>query len=127
MDFYSTVLMVAAIALIIMLVLVAYILYRAKSKIAFPPLSTQCPDYWDAVGQSCKVPINSSGVAPPNTPIIGGLPIQSVGQMGTASGLSTSTGLMSFNDSSWTTCAKYKFCKKYGLSWDGITNMNQSC
>lgn len=83
-----------------MLSLVAFMLYKAKSSLQFPPDIAECPDYWEVsgnqtcnnvknLGHNCESPKNFSGP-------------QWQGQ----------TGIQ----------VKQKWAKGCGITWDGITN-----
>lgn len=107
MTFQSTVLTVAIIILIIALGFIGMALYRQKYNSDYPPVIANCPDYWDMSGNICS---------PHPT-------------LGNQSGSCTAD--MDFTTAAWAgvsgACAKYKWAKQCNLTWDGITNIADTC
>ena len=100
MSFQKTTLVVAIVFLVLMLGLVAFMLYKAKSEVQYPPDVAECPDYWEVTGEqtcvnvkklghNCESPKNFSGA-------------QWQGQQGIQQ--------------------KQKWAKACGITWDGVTN-----
>ncbi len=58
MGFQKTVLISAAVILLISLIFISIVLYNSKYNAKFPPVDTYCPDYWslseDANGPTCN-------------------------------------------------------------------------
>ena len=84
-------------------------MYKQRSSFAYPPIISDCPDYWEIDGTMCKKPVDNTGLStntswPTNvnfgTPIYKG-----------------NNGL----------CEKQKWAKVYNVTWDGITNNNDLC
>ena len=106
MTFQSTVMTVAIIFLIVSLCFIGLALYNQKYKSEFPPVIPNCPDYWDMSGNMC--------ISHPK-----------VGKR-----VSSCTAPMDFTSASWAAggkCAKYKWAKECDLTWDGITNIADTC
>lgn len=106
MTFQSTVMTVAIIFLIVSLCFIGLALYNQKYKSEFPPVIPNCPDYWDMSGNMCN-------------------PHPKVGNQSAAC-----TVPMDFNSGAWAAggkCAKYKWAKECNLTWDGITNIADTC
>jgi len=87
-----------------------YALYNKKEEDKFPPVQSECPDYWKVQRGGDGVPmcVNMQGLGSKNCqkemdfskfPFIG------------------SNG----------SCNKQKWARKCGVSWDGITNANGLC
>ena len=108
MTFQSTVMTVAISFLIVSLCFIGLALYRQKYKADYPPVIPNCPDYWDMSGNICV-----------SNPKVGN---QTLGSC---------TAPMDFTLPTWAgingACAKYKWAKDCNLTWDGITNMADTC
>ena len=107
-GFQKIVLYAAIIILIIALVIIGVSLSYGKSNQVWPPVVPQCPDYWvvDGSGNNATC-IN-------------------VKDLGTCKATGGNKHLtMNFNEAPYvgadSTCAKYTWAKKCGLSWDGIS------
>ena len=137
-GFYTTVLSVAAIILILMLTYVGILLYYAKSDQVFPPHQKPCPDYWemDADGK-CIIPIattlrNRGELSTSNGDLA---PSQS--GSGVTPGVTNKSGdnpaVIDFNHALWKTvygkksdlCNKKYWADSLSIQWDGVTNTNQ--
>lgn len=99
-SFQKIVLFIASIVLFIVFVIVAVMLFNAKASATWPPLTTNCPDYWvdlSGNGASCHNKLN----------------------------LGTCKQKMNFTQAPYIgtggACAKYNWAVNCGLSWDGIT------
>jgi len=107
MTFQSTVMTVAIIFLIVSLCFIGLALYNQKYKSEFPPVIPNCPDYWDMSGNMCI-----------SHPKVGNRD-------------SSCTEPRDFTEPSWTgtegKCAKYRWAKGCNLTWDGITNIADTC
>ena len=103
--FQKTVSIVAIIILIIALCFIGLALYRQKYNSKYPPVIPNCPDYWDASGNSC---INHHSL-----------------------GNAECHGDMDFSTAQWSgaagMCGKYKWSKQCNLAWDGISNRPDLC
>lgn len=106
-GFQKTVLIGAIIILIITLVIIGIALKNAKST-DWPPLVTQCPDYWIIDGSGNNTTCTN------------------IKDLGTCSPQNGNRHLeMNFNTSPFTgsngTCAKFNWARRCDVSWDGIT------
>ena len=107
-GFQKIVLYSAIIILIISLIIIGISLSYAKSGQVWPPVVSECPDYWviDGSGNNatCK----------------------NVKDLGTCSATGGNKHLsINFNEAPFVgsneACAKYTWASKCGVSWDGIT------
>jgi hypothetical protein len=121
MSFYTIVVIIAIIILIIALTTVGLLLGRLNtSKKTFPPSASDCPDYWVNSNGSCAVP-NASGINAPTT-----------GYDTDSGTYGFSSGSIKFTDAGWKNqgiselCAKKKWANKYNVLWSGVSNYN-SC
>ena len=128
-------LIVSAIALVILILILAYVGMRLRNHNitqAFPPNAYSCPDYWTVDGSNCIVPRNgkknTGGIynmagdlllTPSNTP---GLNTDTTKYSGSVYLDITNTGWTAAGKS--TDCRKKKWADERGLMWDGITNYN---
>ena len=99
-SFQKIVLITAIIILIIVLIIIGLTLVFAKPDV-WPPLVTQCPDYWTVDGSGNNTICTN---------------VQNLGSCGVKT--------MNFNQpqfqGSQGTCNKYTWANKCDLSWDGI-------
>ena len=114
-GFQKIVLYSAIIILIISLVIIGISLSYAKSGQVWPPIVPQCPDYWVAEGSENNATC---------------INVKNLGSCKATGGKKHLT--MNFNQAPYvgadSTCAKYTWAKKCGLSWDGITyGINNPC
>ena len=107
LNFQMIVLMVSSIFLVIMFIILIIALYKKKYSQQFPPIISNCPDYWEdkSIGNSSNC-VNIKGL----------------GTCGVKS--------KDFSGSDWTSkegiCNKARWARNCNLTWDGITN-NPSC
>ena len=104
MTFQTTVIVIAEVILAISIIIIGINLYRQRATAAYPPIISDCPDYWEINGTKCKLSNNSLTPGCPETDF--GKPIYK----GTK-------GL----------CEKQKWAKVCKVTWDGITNNNDLC
>ena len=127
MIFYKNLFYSVAISAFIVLAILTLIMYKAKNKQLYPPLSQACPDYysldtnglcnvnpdvWKKIrmnssartGMSCKNPKFSADIS-------GGLFTNNPSGFGPTSGA----------------CAKQKWAQDCGVTWDGITTNENIC
>jgi hypothetical protein len=122
--FQKTVVVVAAVLLLLSLAVVGVALYRHRSHETFPPVIGSCPDYWDDVtprdgspGTVCK----NLGINPPAS------------HEGSSGSLSCpgKGGVQAFKSSLWRgksgLCRKATWARQCGVIWDGVTNSNEKC
>ena len=99
MTFQRTTIIVAASILVIMLLLVAFMIHRAHENAEWPPMISECPDYFEVVSpQVCN----------------------------NVKGLGTCTGTIDFTDPKFQGKSGLKeksdWAKGCGVTWDGVTN-----
>jgi hypothetical protein len=99
MVFQKTVVYIALILALIILLFVGYMMYRAKNALAWPPMISECPDYWTVTDfEKCAN-------------------VKGLGNCGDA---------MDFTGNDWNGKAglkkKFEWAKKCGITWDGVTN-----
>jgi hypothetical protein len=106
-GFQKFVLFAAIIILIIALVFIGAALGSTQDQ-EWPPMIPDCPDYWvigDSQNTNTCINMKDLGKCPPKT---GDKHLK-----------------MNFNEGAFSgnnkMCAKYKWAKKCGISWDGIT------
>ena len=114
-GFQKIVLYSAIIILIIALVMIGISLSNAKDSQVWPPVVPQCPDYWVADGSGNNATC---------------INLKDLGTCKATPGTRHLT--MNFNNAPYvgtgSTCAKYTWAKKCGVSWDGITyGVNNPC
>lgn len=132
MSFYSTVLIVALVILILFLTYIGIIIMYYKPKQNFPPSVADCPDYWqvylnkDGDISGCIIP---SGTSSMNNGIAN---TESYMKAKGYNGAGTSLGqpYINFNDVSWEYSGKKALCNQKAwantnqIVWDGVTNFN---
>lgn len=103
MNFQRIVLIIAIILLIVSLVFIGYALYNSRFQKKFPPVLSECPDFWVAKNDKCENPEN----------------------------LGNCTGPMDFNSSKFKgkngNCEKSKWARGCNVSWTGITDNAEVC
>ena len=115
-QFNKIVLTIATIILIIMLIFTGFFLNRSMYNDNFPPVISDCPDYWD-------VSLNSNG----DKNCINIMDINT--GLGTSNCRSRLLSLFNVNGNSKDEilCSKQKWAKDCKINWDGITNNNNLC
>ncbi len=114
-KFNKIVLMVASVLLILGLIIIGIFIVGALEGEAFPPVITDCPDYWN-------VTYNSAGqIICRNNQINDGYPINRCRNYPTSKFNANGT---SAND---IICEKSKWAKECNIHWDGITNNPKAC
>jgi len=133
--YYTIVLSVAVIVLIILLTYVGILMQKKQgSSQPFPPIKNTCPDKWtskikkDEDGDDtvlCEIP-------GPNGTNIGTMldNINSDNTPGYAVSDAETPATIDFNHDGWSAqgtnadCARKNWANKFGVVWDGITNYN---
>jgi len=130
--FYTIVISVAVIFLILILTYLGIVMSYTKPGYTYPPTKQDCPDYWvfDSSNNVCIVP---SGSNSKNTSGIFNTANKSSLTSSTP-GLSTNsvTGIASidFTNSGWASkgvsaiCAQKNWAIQNNILWDGVTNYN---
>ena len=124
--FYTIVLSVATIVLIVLLTYIGIQLSKPSVTVpSFPPSYSNCPDFWDVNGNVCVIPSSVGRNIGTIYDINNILTLTSTNTFG----LSQDNKTVDFNDKHWGTgaslkCAQQKWAKSYGILFDGITNFN---
>jgi hypothetical protein len=128
-TFYSTVLLVATVILILSLTYVGVLMYSANSSALFPPQIAACPDQWSisSDGSGCVIPASTSkNYGTLSASAYASVPGYYLDDNG--------NNAINFNNSNWTgingtssVCNKQKWANSTGVIWDGITNNNTVC
>jgi len=115
--FNKIVLLVATIVLIIMLILLYFFLSKSLFEDSYPPIISDCPDYWDISLNS-----NQEKVCIDNLKINSGL-----GTSYCNKEKDVSFFKLIGTDKDDIICQKYKWAKDCQITWDGITNNTKKC
>ena len=122
MNFYTIVLIIAVVLLIVGLIIVKYILSESGSSNPYPDYQNLCPDFWNVRGTDCFPPISGMNTPSPDK-FKGTAPsIQHTGVN------ITNNKLIKLNTSSafWSgLCDQSSWAKTNGIFWDGVANTNQ--
>ena len=115
MNFQQIVLLIACIVLIGTLILIGVSLKNVNKNVKFPPVVSDCPDFWQNVSQDGKTGL-----------------CENVNNLGTISdNCSTIPNNMDFNQSQYQgpegLCEKKTWANNCNLTWDGITNNSAVC
>ena len=110
MSFQKIVLIIAGVFLILTLILFGLALRNKKQRSTYPPVTSQCPDYWefekDSTGANICVNVKNLGDTNCNK-------------------------RMNFQEGKWTgkdgLCNKKSWAKDCKLVWDGVSNSTAKC
>lgn len=123
MDFYTIVVLIAIVLLVLGLTIIGMTLAKRNSTNPFPEYQTSCPDFWTLNDKGLCVP------SPLNTPSPSkyyklvdikhnGIVFDNIAKPANIVSLDPS-------ENSWTsTCDKTKWATNNGILWDGISNYN---
>lgn len=109
-SFQKITMIVAIVILIICLTFIGYTLYSSKYNKQYPPVISDCPDYWKDMsdGDASNCVNTQTGLGDPSC-----------------------ATTMDFSGSVWTgdegLCRKSQWAKKCNLTWDGVTNNANAC
>jgi len=120
LSFYTTVVIIAIVILVIALTIVGVTLTNKKNNISFPDYQNTCPDFWslDTDGTTCKPLLSNINTPPPNKASI------AVKHDGVTSANNVISSI-NISDDNWVSvCDKSSWAKKSGILWDGVTNNN---
>jgi hypothetical protein len=130
--FYIIVLSIVTVLLILILTYIGIKMTSTSSnKMAYPPLSASCPDYWNTVStdpSSCLIPTKVATNVGSIYDASGKFLLNS----STTYGLNTSAMSVNFADKGWnvgglsSVCGQKSWANQYGIQWDGVSNYN-SC
>jgi hypothetical protein len=120
-NFQKIVLMVAIVMFIILMIFIGSVLYQNKYSKAFPPVISECPDYWIDKQMSISNPDEDSNSGKTRQSCV------NVKNLGNSSCSKTMDFTEDFWQGSTGDCRKYKWAKGCDLTWDGITNSPDIC
>jgi hypothetical protein len=101
-NFQGTVLMITGVLLVVSIILIIIFLRNSKNELEWPPLVSECPDYW----------IDLSG---------NGSRCVNIHDLGTCINTDPSKKHLNMNFSTYDDCAKFNWAQGCGISWDGIS------
>ena len=133
--------------LIVMLIFMAIVLKSSDAAKVWPPVVSECPDYWYDSYYDINV---GSGDDNSNSNGDSSCPSDLSNQINQSSSFSSGDGVeigtcyniqnlgdpscpkeMDFSQDQWTgtdgDCNKYRWAKKCDITWDGITNQSNPC
>ena len=135
-SFQIIVLIVATVLLIIIFATMGIVTkYYSSENAVFPPIANTCPDLWtvDASG-NCVIPgetgtnsVNKGGLYDTNKAII--LSTDATNANYTPGYASAGTKINFSDNAAWgyggksAICNKNAWAKKYGIAWDGVSNV----
>lgn len=119
LSFYSIVVVIAIILLIIGLTIVGLTLKKKQNVVLFPEYQNTCPDFWTLT--------SANKCTPPTTAINTPSPSK-VGQYSNNAVTKSSANAITsidVSENSWESiCTKSKWAKNVGILWDGVANNN---
>jgi hypothetical protein len=127
-SFYSGVVLIAVIILIITLIWLGIELSNAKESKDFPPTFGTCPDYWVQDGTVCQIPLNKH---PNNKGLFAAGGASILLNTTNTPGFNSADNTIDMSNAGWKSGSKTEKCGKqgwaanYGLVWDGINNYNK--
>ena len=118
-KFNRSILLFALIVLLISLIILGMFLSKSMMEDAYPPVISDCPDYWDVSYNLnddiiCK---NVSSINEGRGDIAGG----------ECNDYPKDNFMAAGTDKYDILCEKYKWAKKCNIVWDGVTNNNRAC
>jgi hypothetical protein len=134
-TFQITVLIVAAVLLILIFATVGILSKYATTDQVFPPIANTCPDYWSVdPNGNCSIPLSSgTNIGSLYTGGAINLTANKDDRSKTFTpGYDSINYYINFTDPLWSTlgksavCGKKKWASTNSLQWDGISNYN-SC
>ena len=140
MDFYTIVLIIAIILLILALTGLSLMLTQVGSTKAFPPIINTCPDGWTASTDGSGNPICTSGTTnkPPIYDVSGAYSKNSPGYInyyystdpkfvGGVTSTQEATSLTINKGIVKNVCDQKTWADANKIIWDGVTNSNANC
>jgi len=138
LSFYTIVMIVAVVCLILLLTLIG-VSFKASKETTFPPSKNTCPDYWtadysDPQKPMCKIsPLNIGTIQTKNQEL---MMTNDKNDSDTTKaytpGYNSENNTVDFSDPSWPSlfssssqCSLKKWANKYEISWDGVSNFNK--
>lgn len=140
-PFYTIVLAIAVILLIIVLTYIGVVMSNNNAKKGvYPPQSSSCPDYWTLGDASmCLIPTNKSSrnAGTISKDASGNISTTLYGKGGelllnqsNTTGFNSMKNAINFGDAKWnstgvsTICAQKTWANTFGIVWDGVSNYN---
>ena len=109
MEFQKLVLIIAIVLLLVILVVIGVMLAKSNADDNWPPVVSECPDYWVDMSGNGEVCVNSNSLGTCNVPRD-----------------KNNLNAMNFNQAPFTgndgSCAKYTWATGCKVTWDGITS-----
>jgi hypothetical protein len=122
-NFYTLVLTIAVVILIIVLAYLGWVMSKAKNSDEFPKLRTSCPDLWTVENGPdgkvfCVKPTAKSALNKGDG-----------NNMEDAPGANINKTKFDTNDVGWASagnavCGKQKWANSHGIQWDTVSNAN---
>lgn len=116
-KFQKTVLSISLFVLIVSLAILGLFLSKSLLKSSYPPIISDCPDYWDVSlnNDNNTICVNNSTINLGNSSCFqdeheNTLPIDLTGK-----------------SKEKILCDNYKLAKKCNIHWDGVSNNNKAC
>tara|TARA_B100000424_G_scaffold268003_1_gene261936 strand:- start:1011 stop:1388 length:378 start_codon:yes stop_codon:yes gene_type:complete len=118
-TFHKVVLTISVIVLIISLIILATFLSKSLFEDSYPPIISDCPDYWDVSYNSNNdiMCTNTSTINKGKNSVLDG----------SCNNYPINRFLLTSSHSQDILCEKYKWSNKCGIIWDGVTNNNKAC
>ena len=110
MTFQKIILIIAIVLLIIVLAMFGYAMYNNKQTEKYPPVQSECPDYWKVVRGKDGIPI-----------------CKNVKNLGSANCDKEKDFTKFPFIGSKGDCNRQKWARTCGVTWDGITNAHGIC
>lgn len=121
-QFNKIVLIIAIIVLIIMLSILAFFLSKTLYEDSYPPIISDCPDYWDVSLNS-----NNQTICIDNLKINPGLSTYNCRNIQPEIMFKINNQSTNIGSRKNELCNKYDWASKCKITWDGITNNTINC
>ena len=115
-SFNKIVISVASLILVAALFIIAIFISKSLQKDKFPPIISDCPDYWD-VSYNSKNEIICNNKST----------INSGSGNNNCNNYPTDKFKSNGSNEEDVLCTKYKWAKNCGIVWDGVTNNSEPC
>ena len=133
-KFYSIVVIVAFVVLVIALIGLGVLLQKQDSKTVFPPVQNQCPDGWTPdANDVCKISKTAGkNLGTFNPASVTAFDVKYLIKTDGTTSYTANTAIdddgtdykVKFNSAALP-CDKKKWANAHGIIWDGISNYNQ--
>ena len=114
-SFHKIVITISIIVLIISLIILSLFLTKSLFEDSYPPVISDCPDYWDVSYNNNEVLCVNTSTININTSDID------------CSFIPVNRFKINGSQEDDILCNKYEWAKKCNTSWDGVTNNNKAC